>query len=181
MGKDQLAVLRGHLDSSSARPKKAPSTQSSAGVAAESLPPADSLAILALAASIRLDDPRDDHERVVAVEVAIVAGRAAAHGLDRWLSQSLAECRGSRTAWDLEATTAELRAELEQFDTVLRDTAGRLITLIPGLFSGRSETVPVTASDPKRRRVLDEVAAASSLLDAIESRLKLGSGRAGRG
>ena len=127
------------------------------------------LAILALASSIRLDDPRQEHERVVMLEIAIIAGREAGRALDRWLSQSLAEYRGSRTAWDLEATTAELRLKLDQFDEIVRDTADRLIALIPGLVNRMSGFVS-SAARPRRRPGLDEVAAASSLLEAIEPR-----------
>ena len=104
---------------------------------------------------------------MVMLEVAIMAGREAARTLDRWLSQSLAEYRGSRTAWDLTATTADLRLELDQFEKLLRETADRLSALIPGLVDAMPGSAPSSASS--RRRVLDEVAAVSGLLHAIES------------
>jgi hypothetical protein len=105
------------------------------------------------------------------LEVAIIAGREAARAFDRWLSQALAEYRGSRTAWDLEATTTELRRELDQFEEVLRETADRLTVLIPGLMDAMPELAPFSASKLGRRRVLDEVAAVSGLLDVIDPRI----------
>ena len=172
MGKDQLAVFRGRPGPRPPRPTN-PSTSARLD---DEPPPTHPLSILALAASIRLDDPRQEHERVVMLEIAIEAGREAARALDRWLLQSLAEYRGSRSVWDLEATTAELRHELGQFDELLRDTAGRLIALIPGLTNGTSEIVSLSESRASRRRVLYEVVAVSSLLDAVEQRLKSGAG-----
>jgi len=166
MGKDQLAVFRGRPGARNPRPTDTPP---STRLDDESLPP-HPLSTLAIAASIRLDDPRDERERVVILEVAIMAGRDAARALDRWLSQSIAEYRGSRTAWDLEATSAELHIKLDQFDQILRDTADRLNGLVPGLEKGMPGLVPVSAPHPNRRRVLEEVAAVSRLLNAIEAR-----------
>ena len=174
MQTDQL-VARGQPGSRSAQPTHAPTPPP---IDAVSLPPANSLSILAHAASIRLDDPRDEQERVVAIEVAIIAGRAAAHALDRWLTQSLAEYRGSQSAWDLEATTAELRLELDQFDTVMRDMSGRLTALIPGLMNGKSGSVSVSASKPTRQRARAQLSALSRLREAIESRVTAGPSRA---
>lgn len=167
MGKDQLAVFRGRPAARDPRPTDTPT---STRLDDESLPP-HPLSTLAIAASIRLDDPRDERERVVILEVAIMAGRDAARALDRWLSQSIAECRGSRTAWDLEATTAELRLKLDQFDQILRDNADSLIKLIPGLTNRMPGFVGESPSRPSRRRVLDEVAAVSRLLKAIEPQI----------
>jgi hypothetical protein len=164
MGKDQLAVLRGAPEPRSPRPTNTPI----ATVSDEWSPAPHPLSILALASSIRLDDARQEHERVVLVQVGIMAGREAARVLDRWLSQSLAEYRGSRSRWDLEATTAELRVKLDQFEEILRDNAERLMALIPGLVSGIPGVVSLSASRPRRRRALDEVAAVSGLADAIE-------------
>jgi hypothetical protein len=162
MGQDQRAVLR------EAAPRSTRPTDTPISIRADDdhvLPHA--LSILALASSIRLDDPRQERERVVYLEVAIMAGRDAARTLDRWLLQSLAEYRGSRSKWDLEATTAELRVKLDQFDAILRDTADRLIALIPGLIGGIPKVVSLSASGARRRRVLDEVAAVSGLVAAI--------------
>ena len=108
---------------------------------------------------------------MVMLEVAIIAGREAARALDRWLSQSLAEYRGSRTTWDLTATTADLRLELDQFETILRETADRLTALIPGLVDAMPGSASSSASRSSQRRVLDEVAAVSGLLRAIEPRI----------
>jgi hypothetical protein len=166
VGKDQLAVLGGL----GLQHPRAPRT--SASLPADQAVPHHPLSTLALATSVRLDDPLQEHERVVMVEVAIVAGREAARALDRWLSQSLTECRGSRSAWDLEATTTELRFKLDQFDVILRETADRLIRLIPGLVDEMPGLVSLSASTAKRRRNLNEVAAASKLLNAIEARSK---------
>jgi hypothetical protein len=173
MNTDQLA-LREQAAPRGAKPTHAPTPTPIDGV---SVPPANPLSILAHAASVRLDDPRDEHERVVAIEVAIIAGRAAAHTLDRWLTQSLAEYRGSQSAWDLDATTVQLRLELDQFDSVLRDMSGRLTVLIPGLVNGKSGPASVSASEPKRQRARAEVSAASRLREAIESRLTAGPSR----
>ena len=167
MSKDQLALSRGGMATRSARSTSAPPSNVDCDEPTDLHP----LSILAMASSIRLDDPRLEHERVVMLEVAIVAGREASRALDRWLSQSLAEYRGSRSAWDLEATTAELRGTLDRYDRTLRETAERLVGLIPDL----SEKVPGFAPSivPKRgrRRLLDEIAAASGLLAAIEPQL----------
>jgi hypothetical protein len=99
------------------------------------------------------------------LEVAIIAGREAARTFNRWLSQALAEYRGSRTAWDLEATTAELRLELDRFDVIMRETADRLTALIPSLTDAMPGLAPFSPAKSSRRQwVLDEVAAASALL-----------------
>ena len=166
MGKEQLAVSREWSGSRTPRPANTPPGPR----LTEDSPPPHPLSVLALASSIRLDDPRLEHERVVMLEVAIVAGREAARAFDRWLSQALAEYRGSRTTWDLEATTAELRLARDRFDETLRETADRLITLIPNLMDGVPGFAPSPASRPSRRRGLDEVAAVSGLLGTIEPR-----------
>ena len=126
------------------------------------------LMILGLATSVRLDDPRREHERVVMLEVALVAGREAARALDRWLSQALTKYRGSRSSWDLEATTTELRMKLDQFEVILRDSAERLIALIPELLAETSGCVSLSAPESRRRRRLEEIAAVSRLFDAIQ-------------
>ena len=167
MGTDQLAVFRERIGPRNPRRASTPTSTRSDDA---SCPP-HPLSTLALAASIRLDDPRQEQERVVMLGIAIVAGREAARTLDRWLSQALAEYRGSRTAWDLEATTAELRLRLDRFDEILRDTADRLMSLIPGLVNGMAGSVSSTASRSGRRQILAEVAAVSSLLNAIELRI----------
>ena len=166
MSKDQLALSRGGIAARSARPTSVPSN--GAGEEPTNLHP---LSILAMASSIRLDDPRLEHERVVMLGVAIVAGREASKALDRWLSQSMAEYRGSRSAWDLEATTAELRSTLDRYDQTLRETAERLIGLIPDLAEKVPGLSPAIVPKRGRRRVLDEIAAASGLLAAIEPQL----------
>jgi hypothetical protein len=86
--------------------------------------------------------------------VAIMAGRDVARVHDRWLSQSLAEYRGSRSAWDLEATTVELRLKLDQYDQTLRETADRLIALIPSLVELNAFTTsePRETQQPRRAR-----------------------------
>ena len=166
MGQEQLAVFRGRPEP---RTPRSPNTTTSPRLGDESLP-RHPLSILARAASVRLDDPRDEHERVVMLEVAIIAGREAARTLDRWLSQSLAEYRGSRTTWDLTATTAQLRLELDQFEKLLRETAQRLMALIPGLMDAAPGSALPSVSRSHRRCVVDEVAAVSNLLRAIEPR-----------
>ena len=109
---------------------------------------------------------------MVMLEVAIIAGREAERALDQWLSQTLAEYRGSRTAWDLKATTVELRLEFARFDEILGTTADRLLALIPGLVNGIPGYVSPSESRPRRRRCLDEVAAVSGLLTAIDPRIR---------
>ena len=168
MSKDQLADSDGRSESRDSHPTDTPPPTTR--LDDESLP-LHPLSILALASSIRLDDPRQEHERVVMLEVAIMAGREAARTLDRWLSQSLAEYRGSRTAWDLKATTAELRLQFARFDEILSDTADRLRALVPGLVNG-TPCASTSESRPRRRRFLDEVAAMSGLLTALEPRIR---------
>ena len=168
MSTDQLTVSRRGPGSRNSNPTDTPVATR---LADKSLPP-HPLSIVALAASIRLDDPRQEHERVVMLEIAIIAGREAARTLDRWLSQSLAEYRGSRSAWDLEATTEELRVEFARFDEILGKTADRLLALIPGLADGMAGLASAAESGPGRRQLLHEVAAMSGLLTAIAPRIR---------
>ena len=168
MSTDRLAISRGR---SGVRDSDPTDTPAATRLDDESLPP-HPLSILAVASSIRLDDPRQEHERVVMLEVAIIAGQEAERALDQWLSQTLAEYRGSRTAWDLKATTVELRLEFARFDEILGTTADRLLALIPGLVNGIPGYVSPSESRPRRRRCLDEVAAVSGLLTAIDPRIR---------
>jgi len=162
MGKDQLAISRGRTGPHSSRSTDTPPSTPRD----DELLPRHPLSVLALAAGVRLDDPRQEHERVVMLEVAIIAGREAARTFNRWLSQALAEYRGSRTAWDLEATTTELRLELDRFDAIMRETADRLTALIPSLRDAMPGYAPFSPARSSRRQwVLDEVAAASLLLN----------------
>jgi len=168
MAKDHLAVLR--------RPPTSGIAHGSTAVATPRLEKTvrpHPLTILGLATSVRLDDPRAEHERVVMLEIAIVVGREATRALDRWMSRALTEYRGSRSAWDLEATTAELRIKLDEFDRVLRETADRLVALIPGLVCEAPGPVSLSAGATRGRRCLDEVAAVSTLFEAIERAVTL--------
>jgi hypothetical protein len=162
---NRMNVSRGGIALRSDRPGKV----ASPGQLADESVTLHPLSILAIASGIRLDDPRLERERVVMLEVAIIAGKEAARALDRWLSQSLAEYRGSRSAWDLEATTLELRIKLDQYDATLRETADHLLALIPALSERTAESVSGSGSKRRGRRVLDEIAAASSLLGAIDA------------
>jgi hypothetical protein len=167
MGKEQqLSVHRGRVG---ARRGRLAETTTTNCAAEESIRP-HPLSILALASSIRLDDPKLEQERVVMLEVAIVAGRDAAHALDRWLSQSLTEYRGSRSAWDLKATTVEMRMKLRRFEETVRDSADRLVVLAPQLLEAVPGYVPSAQLMSGRRRILDEVAVAASLLASIDCR-----------
>jgi hypothetical protein len=136
------------------------------------------LSVLAIASSTRLDDPRRERERLVLVEVAILAAREMASALERWLSETLAEYRGSHSAWDLEATTAELHVKLDRYEQTFRETADRLVALIPGLVDGIPGLSP--AADLNHRgRLLDEIAATSGLLTVIEPRASSQAGTVG--
>jgi len=128
MSSDHFVISRVGSRARAADPIAPPSLQNDAP--SSTLHP---LFILAISSSARLDDPGLEGERVALVEAAIVAGREGAHALARWLSQSLAEYRGSHSAWDLEATSADLRTKLERYEQTLREIAGRLVELIPGL------------------------------------------------
>jgi len=88
------------------------------------------LDILAGSMSLRLEDARLEQERVVLLSVAIEAARDAARALDTWLVQSLAEHRGSRSAWDLPITTNQLRVALGRFDATVGEMAVRMQTLM---------------------------------------------------
>jgi hypothetical protein len=168
MSRGQLAVTRGETGSHGTRAMSGARNQSNDDGA--SVHP---LTVLRVASSLRLEDPRREHERVVMIEVAIVAGREAARSLDRWLSQSLAEYRGSRTAWDLEATTTELRLKLARFDHTLHTTAKRLLTLIPELANEATGLRDSTDAGDDHL-LLSEIAAASGLLRSVMEHSSVG-------
>jgi len=140
----------------------------------DQLPPRHALSLLAAASSVRLDDPRLDQERVVLLGAALSAGREAVRALDAWLAQSLVEYRGSRSAWNLEATTARLCRVLDEYETTIRDAAARLGALIPSIGEG-DQAAPLADGRRPGTRVLHEVDAASRLLLAIRSAAAPGS------
>lgn len=125
--------------------------------------------LVASASSARLEDPRLEQERVVLIGAALAAGREASRALEAWLAQSLVEYRGSRSAWDLEATTAELCRALDRYDATMRDMAARLCALLPGIAEESAESSRPDAPARPGTRVLREVDAASRLLLAIQS------------
>jgi hypothetical protein len=168
MSRGQLAVTRGENESHGAQAMAGAPNQ------AHDDRPVHPLTVLRMASSLRLEDPRREHERVVMIEVAIVAGREAARTLDRWLSQSLAEYRGSRTSWDLEATTAELRLKLARFDHTLHTTAKRLLALVPELSDEVTALDDVTDAVGDDHLFLGEIAAASGLLRSVMEHSSVG-------
>jgi hypothetical protein len=169
MSRGQLEVTRGENGSHETEAMSGARNQ-----AHEDQPSVHPLTVLRVASSLRLEDPRREHERVVMIEVAIVAGREAARTLDRWLSQSLAEYRGSRTSWDLEATTAELRLKLARFDHTLHTTAKRLLTLVPELSDEAAALDDVTDAVGDDHLFLGEIAAASGLLRSVMEHSSVG-------
>jgi hypothetical protein len=104
------------------------------------------LDILAGSMSLRLEDARLEQERVVLLSVAIEAARDAARALDTWLVQSLAEHRGSRSAWDLPITTSQLRSALGRFDATVGEMAVRMQTLMGRADGGAPG--PVRGAEP---------------------------------
>jgi hypothetical protein len=89
-----------------------------------------SLAVLAAAAEARFDDPRIELERTVLLAVMLDAGRELERTLNAWLRQTLSEYRGSRSAWDLRGTSAELRLALARFEATVESTAAQLYRLV---------------------------------------------------
>lgn len=114
-----------------------------------------SLSILADASEARLVDPRRELERTVLIAAVLHAGREAERAMHAWLSQTLSEYRGSHSAWDLRATSEQLRLALARFEAVVDDTALRLGRIVPG---PSDEVVPVRLTEPHRaaRRLLEE-------------------------
>ena len=133
MPREQLSVMRGGSPVARRATRTAAVASAAESNDASALHP---LAVIALASSLRLDDPRSEDERIALLGTAIDAGREAARALDTWVTQSMAEYRGSRSAWDLQSTSARLRAALSRYDATMRETCERLRVLIPGLAGG---------------------------------------------
>ena len=165
MSTERLTISRRGSAARSARLVAAPVEDARKPAASE----IDALAVLAVATSARLDDPRLEHERVVLVGIAIEAGRDAARVLSTWLQQSLAEHRGSRSKWDLEESTGMLRLTLARYHETLVDTAERLACFVPSV-RARFPSLAAAAEEARpRRHVLQELEIASRMLAALTS------------
>jgi hypothetical protein len=139
MSNEQLAVVCGGFTVARTGPRASANAPAEGG---DDVTPPDSLAVLAEAASLRLDDPRAEQERIVLVSAALVAGREVARALDAWLLQSLTEYRGSPSAWDLETTSAHLRIALARYEQTLEETSEWLSRLIPTLATASHQRRP---------------------------------------
>jgi hypothetical protein len=84
------------------------------------------LSLLATAASSRAADPEREQRRIELLAAALSAAREASEAMHVWVAQLLSEYRGSRTAWDLQATSERLENTLCYFDATVRDTAALL-------------------------------------------------------
>jgi hypothetical protein len=91
------------------------------------------LSILTRASSTRIDDPELEQQRIELLAAALSAAREASDALHSWQAQLLSEYRGSRTAWDLQATSERLERALAHFDDTVRDTAVVLRTRMPAI------------------------------------------------
>ena len=118
------------------------------------------LDVLAAAAEARFDDPRTELERTVLLAVMLDAGRELERTLNAWLRQTLSEYRGSRSAWDLRATSVELRLALARFEATVASTASQLYRLVPDaaakpVIERETRSGAATARRALRERSLD--------------------------
>jgi hypothetical protein len=115
----------------------------------------DSLSTLAAASAARLADPRLELERTVLIATVLDAGREAERAMHAWLSQTLSEYRGSHSAWDLRATSEQLRLALARFEAAVDDTALRLRRTV---WAPSGDASPARPTEPHRaaRRLLEE-------------------------
>lgn len=90
----------------------------------------EALGVLALAASSRISDPELERDRVELLADALSAARAASAALHMWAVQFLSEYRGSRTTWDVHATSELLGRTLTEFDATAREVANRLVAIL---------------------------------------------------
>ncbi|MEW5917037.1 MAG: hypothetical protein AB1762_11560 [Gemmatimonadota bacterium] len=100
----------------------------------------DAVILLSVAASSRLPDEQQEQERMQLVEAALSSARAAAAALHMWAAQCLSEYRGSRTTWNVHATSELLGNTLRQFETTARWTAARLSVVVPNVMADAVET-----------------------------------------
>lgn len=91
------------------------------------------LLLLAKACSSRMTNAELEQRRIEVLAAALLAAREASDAMHSWLAQSLSEYRGSRTAWDLQATSERLERALAHFDETVRETAALLRARIPAL------------------------------------------------
>jgi hypothetical protein len=91
------------------------------------------LSTLAAASSQRMEHRELEAVRLALLNNVLITGRDACAALQAWLSQCLSEYRGSRTAWDLQDTTAHLRIALARFHATALDSSQLLRSIMPGL------------------------------------------------
>jgi hypothetical protein len=89
------------------------------------------LAVLAVAAGTRFEDPRRELERVILLGSVIEAARAENIAMRAWVTHSLTEYRGSRSAWDLVNTTDALGRAFSEYLGIVTHAAERLRKLLP--------------------------------------------------
>ena len=97
------------------------------------------LRIVAIAASSRVANAELERERLAHVENVLSVARAANAALHMWVTQCLSEYRGSRTAWDLPATSELLGEALAQFEASVHESATRLSEVMPEIVAESSE------------------------------------------
>jgi hypothetical protein len=100
----------------------------------------DAVIVLSVAASSRLPDEQQEQERLQLLESALSSARAAAAALHMWAAQCLSEYRGSRTTWNVHATSELLGNTLRQFETTACWTAARLSVVVPNVLADAVET-----------------------------------------
>lgn len=111
-----------------------------------------SLAVVAIAASARIDDGDGERERLIQVETVLSAARAASAALQLWAAQVLSEYRGSRTTWDVLATTELLGNTLAQLYVSARDASERLSPLLPDIRATLAASHEVRSPDAAAER-----------------------------
>jgi hypothetical protein len=100
----------------------------------------DALIVLSVAASSRLPVEQQEQERMKLLESALSSARAAAAALQMWAAQCLSEYRGSRTTWNVHATSELLGNALREFETTACWTAARLSVVVPNVMADAVES-----------------------------------------
>ena len=86
--------------------------------------------VVAAATATRLGDARAEAERVAVLQEVIHAARDLHQGLRDQTLHSLAEYRGSHSAWNMDAENRVVYAALDRYSVTLRRAASRLRHLL---------------------------------------------------